>query len=112
MLSKTAQLIAFVATTDANEARHFYRDILGWRLVANEEFALVFDAQGMMLRIAKVKDFQPLPFTVLGWNVPDIQADIQSLEEKGVHFERFEGLPQDMGGVKCVPRLESQMKML
>jgi hypothetical protein len=34
----------------------FYRDTLGLPLVGEDEFALVFDAAGMMLRITRVQE--------------------------------------------------------
>ena len=46
----------FIATTDAERAKAFYRDQLGLRLVSDERFALVFDAAGTMLRVQRVKD--------------------------------------------------------
>jgi catechol 2,3-dioxygenase-like lactoylglutathione lyase family enzyme len=45
MLS-SSKLVAFAATTNALEARRFYEGVLGLRLVADEPFALVFDANG------------------------------------------------------------------
>jgi hypothetical protein len=42
-----------------------------------------------MLRIQKVPELTP-PFTVLGWNVPDIRATVANLSSKGVKFERYD----------------------
>ena len=47
-------LIAFVSATDADRARHFYRDILRLRLVSESPFALEFDCAGTMLRVTLV----------------------------------------------------------
>ena len=52
MLSK-AKICAFVATSDFDQARRFYRGILGLGLVQEDGFALVFDANGTMLRVSK-----------------------------------------------------------
>ncbi|KAB2873149.1 MAG: VOC family protein, partial [Bauldia sp.] len=60
-------LVAFVATARPDEARTFYRDILGLRLIEDFRFALVFDANGTMLRIAKVDVVAPSTNAVLGW---------------------------------------------
>jgi catechol 2,3-dioxygenase-like lactoylglutathione lyase family enzyme len=65
-----ARLVAFVPVTDAEKARMFYEDVLGVRLVEHEKpFALVFDANGTMLRVTPVREHKPAPFTVLGWDV-------------------------------------------
>lgn len=81
--------IAFVSTADAERAKVFYRDVLGLRLVADEQFALIFDAAGTMLRISKVQGLTPQPFTVLGWRVVDIAATVRALGAREVTFERY-----------------------
>ena len=50
----TSDIIAFVATTNPERARIFYENVLGLALLADEPAALVFDANGVMLRVAKV----------------------------------------------------------
>jgi len=97
------KIIAFVATRDALRAKVFYRDTLGLRLVSEEPFALVFDAQGTMLRVSIVQQLAPAKHTVLGWDVPDIMAAAQDLQKAGVRFERYEVLPQDELGIWTAP---------
>jgi catechol 2,3-dioxygenase-like lactoylglutathione lyase family enzyme len=94
-----ASLIGFVATTDAGRARAFYESVLGLRLVVDEEFALVFDANGTMLRIQKVEALTPHPFTSLGWQVDDIAEAVRALAAKGVAFERYGFMQQDELGI-------------
>jgi len=87
-----AALVAFVATTDAARARSFYEDVLGLRFIADDGFALLFDANGTTLRIARVEALTPHPFTSLGWHVDDMATVMQTLGAKGVRFENY-GLP-------------------
>jgi catechol 2,3-dioxygenase-like lactoylglutathione lyase family enzyme len=61
------KMIGFVATNDAEKAKTFYRDVLGFTLTSDDEYALAFDANGTMLRVAKAKGFKPAQGTVLGW---------------------------------------------
>jgi catechol 2,3-dioxygenase-like lactoylglutathione lyase family enzyme len=90
---KTAKLVAFVSTTDLAKARIFYESILGLRLAEDAlPFALVFDANGTMLRVTKVTEYQPQPFTVLGWGVDAIEATVEGLTAAGVEFLRYPGL--------------------
>lgn len=63
----TAKLVAFVPTRDAARARAFYETILGLRFLHDDNFALVFDSNGTTIRIARVPEFAPFPFTLLGW---------------------------------------------
>lgn len=96
-------LVAFAATTDFDRARAFYRDALGLKLIAEDGFALVFDANGTPLRVSKVEKLAPAGYTVLGWKVGDISATIAVLAERGVTFEVFPGLGQDADGVWSAP---------
>lgn len=92
-------LMAFVATTQSDRAKDFYARILGLRLIADEDFALVFDAHGTMLRVQKVAAFQPHPFTALGWQVDDIGTAVAALNAEGIEMMRVPGLPQDELGI-------------
>ena len=89
----SSKLVAFVPTTDPVKARAFYEDLLGLRLVADEKpFALVFDANGTMLRATTVREHNPAPFTVLGWEVESIDSTVEQLTTAGVVFLRYPGL--------------------
>jgi catechol 2,3-dioxygenase-like lactoylglutathione lyase family enzyme len=99
----TMKIVAFVPTTDYAKAQSFYAGVLGLRFVRNDGFALVFDANGNMVRIVKAPDFKPLAYTILGWEVPDVQNAVAGMKERGVTFERF-GLPgQDADGIWTAP---------
>ena len=88
-----SELIAFAPVSDPARARKFYESVLGLRLVADEKpFALVFDAKGTMLRVTPVPEHTPAPFTILGWNVDDIEKTVERLVEAGVKFLRFPGM--------------------
>jgi len=97
------KIVAFVATKDSAKAKPFYQDKLGLKFVSDDGFALVFDIGGTMLRIAKVKDFTPAGFTILGWDVEAIEKAVSELAKKGVIFERFHGLNQDELGIWSAP---------
>lgn len=102
MLGSTP-IVAFVATTDFTLAKAFYGDALGLELTAEDGFALVFNACGTPLRVSKVQQVTPAPYTVLGWRVPDIHGAIQELKQRGVTFEIFDGLNQDADGTWLAP---------
>jgi catechol 2,3-dioxygenase-like lactoylglutathione lyase family enzyme len=102
MLGKQT-LVAFVATTDSARARAFYEGTLGLPLVSDEPFALVFNANGTMLRVQKVASLAPQPFTALGWKVDDINAVVAALAQKRIVCERFPGMDQNAQGVWSSP---------
>jgi catechol 2,3-dioxygenase-like lactoylglutathione lyase family enzyme len=96
-------VIAFVPTTDPARAREFYAGTLGLDLVDENSFALVFRVGDTMLRVTVVEAFEPQPFTVLGWRVPDVEEAIRALTDRGVTFERFDRMGQDALGVWTSP---------
>ncbi len=98
-----ADLMGFVATTDLARAEAFYRDVLGLTHVCTDEFAVVFDAHGSTLRVTLVSERSQAHYTVLGWKVDDIVAALVDLSERGVTFNRYEGLEQDDDGVWTAP---------
>jgi|SRR5471032_1113361 len=97
------KVVAFLATTDGARATRFYERTLGLRLRSDDDFAVVFDADTVELRIQKVERFTPQPFTVLGWQVSDVVAVVTALASSGVHMERYPWLEQDERGVWPAP---------
>jgi catechol 2,3-dioxygenase-like lactoylglutathione lyase family enzyme len=95
-------IVAFVPTKDAEKAKAFYVDVLGLRFVKDDGFALVLDANGIKVRVAKAQ-FTPAPFTILGWQVADIEKMVAALQAKGVRFERFGFFEQDALGIWTAP---------
>jgi catechol 2,3-dioxygenase-like lactoylglutathione lyase family enzyme len=95
-------IVAFVPTKDFEKAKAFYVGVLGLGFVKEDGFALVLDANGIKVRVAKAQ-FTPAPFTILGWQVPDIEKMVTALQEKGVHFERFGFFEQDELGIWTAP---------
>ncbi len=97
-------IIGFVTIVDVARAKAFYQDTLGLRLMAEEPpFALVFEANGIMLRLGMASELPAAHGTVLGWQVPEIVTAVKDLEEAGVRFERYPQLKQDELGVWVSP---------
>ena len=94
-----AQIIAFAATTNPAKAKAFYCDALGLRLVSEDNFALVFDADGTMLRVQNVQKVTVSPYTSLGWTVSNIVEKVNQLTGAGIAFERYPGMSQDSVGI-------------
>jgi catechol 2,3-dioxygenase-like lactoylglutathione lyase family enzyme len=92
----TSKVIAFAPVTNMEKAREFYEGALGLHLVADEKpFALVFDANGTMLRVTPVGEHRPAPFTILGWQVESIATTVEKLTAAGITFMRFPGLNEN-----------------
>ena len=102
MLSQSP-LVAFIPTKDANRARGFYEQVLGLRFISEDSFAIVMDANGTMVRIVRVGDFTPFPFTILGWQVNDIHKIVAEMTGKDVNFTRYPYFEQSPDGVWTAP---------
>ena len=96
-------VMAFVPVSNFEEAKAFYSDVLGLEIVDETPFAIALDANGTSVRLTLVDDFEPQPFTILGWRVVDIALSVIELADAGVSFERFEGMTQDMIGIWTAP---------
>jgi len=99
----SCNIVAFVPITDGEKARAFYEGVLGLRFVSDDGFATVFEANGIRIRAAKMKEVKPAQFTVLGWEVSGIEDKVRALQAKGVKFEVFGFFKQDELGIWTAP---------
>lgn len=102
MLS-SGKLVGFVPTKDSKRARSFYEDKLGFHFVSDDQFALVMRAGESMIRIAKAQNFTPAPYTVMGWEVDDIEAVVTWLASRGVEFEKYPFVQDQERGIWTTP---------
>jgi len=102
MLRKSS-LMGFVGVADLDRAQEFYGGTLGLELRDERPYALVAEVGGTMLRITAVGEPDPRPYTVLGWAVADIAAEVEELVGRGVVFNRYEGMGQDDRGIWTSP---------
>jgi len=99
----SADLVAFVPTTDLERARAFYAGVLGLTVESVNPFAVVLRSGAVMLRVTKVAELRPQPFTVLGWSVVDIDDTARRLRERGVESIVYDGMGQDELGIWATP---------
>ena len=101
MLAGTRAFSSF-AVDDLDEARRFYAETLGLETeVLDEEAGL------MVLRLAGGRDtivylkpdFTPATYTVLNFEVDDVDAAVDELTKRGAVMERYEGFEQDDKGI-------------
>jgi catechol 2,3-dioxygenase-like lactoylglutathione lyase family enzyme len=96
-------VVTFLMTKDPEAAVRFYRDTLGLKYLRDDGFALVFDMNGVLLRIGKAPSFTPAQNTVLGWEARDINSTVAELTRKGVTFERYPKMNHDAQGICTFP---------
>jgi catechol 2,3-dioxygenase-like lactoylglutathione lyase family enzyme len=93
-------VVAFVPIVDVPRAKQFYGEMLGLQLLSEEPpFAIVFNANGIMLRLVMAKELPPRFGTTLGWRVEDIASVVADLSAAGITFERYPGMAQDQLGI-------------
>jgi catechol 2,3-dioxygenase-like lactoylglutathione lyase family enzyme len=87
------------SATDIDAERTFYRDVLGVPLTEEMGGLNLELAGGQRVYVYPKPNHEPATFTVLNFQVPDINAAVDELTSRGVTFERYEGMPQDERGV-------------
>lgn len=97
------KLKAFVPTIKPEEAKSFYKDVLGLKLLSQDDYALEFESNGTLLRVTIVQELKPQAFTVLGWNVDDIVSIIKSLNDKNIFCEKYDFFEQNDLGIWTSP---------
>jgi catechol 2,3-dioxygenase-like lactoylglutathione lyase family enzyme len=98
------RVVAFLPTTDYVRAREFFVDKLGLELVSQDQFALVLRARDNMLRFTKLEKFTPAQGTILGWEVKDISNVVSGLMKKGIAFEKYPFVKDELGlGIWTAP---------
>jgi catechol 2,3-dioxygenase-like lactoylglutathione lyase family enzyme len=98
MLANTPAFSGF-AVPDIDAARDFYENTLGLK-VTEEMGLLTLQLAGDRPTIIYPKpDHTPATYTILNFQVEDVDAAVDELTARGVTFERYEGFPQDEKGV-------------
>ena len=88
------------AVPDIGAAAKFYGETLGLNVEEQGEMGLALHlAGGRDVFIYPKPNFQPATYTILNFPVPDIDATVDGLTERGVKFERYDGFDQDAKGV-------------
>ncbi len=86
---------------DIPRAQQFYGETLGLK-VSEENGMLTLNLAGDRPTLVYPKDdHEPASFTILNFQVEDVEATVEALSERGVSLERYEGteLETDEKGV-------------
>ncbi|HUC00873.1 MAG TPA: VOC family protein [Solirubrobacterales bacterium] len=101
MFAETKAFSSF-AVDDLGQAREFYEETLGLNVSSPmEEMLLSLDLAGgeRPTMIYLKPDFAPATYTVLNFEVEDVEAAVDELASRGVEFERYEGMGHDEKGI-------------
>ena len=98
MLRDNAAFSGFSAN-DIAAAKRFYGETLGVEVSEDNGMLNLGLAGGQRVLIYPKDNHEPATFTVLNFEVSDIDAAVDELTSKGVAFERYEGAGQDAKGI-------------
>ena len=97
--------MGFIAVSDMAGARTFYEAVLGLGFVSQDGFALVMRSGPLLIRLTVPPQRVVANYTVFGWQVSDIETQVQVLTEKGIVFEQYDffGDAQGSTGIWSAP---------
>ena len=101
MLTESKAYSGF-AVDDIGKARDFYGETLGLQteMLDEQNGLLSLHLAGGRDTLVYLKpDFQPATYTILNFQVDDIDEAVDGLAARGVTFERYEGFDQDDKGI-------------
>ena len=98
MTSTTTQSVVILGGGPAGLTAAYRLARLGYRVTIIDRRPLLGGA-----RTSEDLCDAPEPFTILGWDVPNIQAAVKDLGSRGVVFERYPGMEQDALGIWTSP---------
>ena len=100
MFAQTKAFSGFAAP-DTGAVRAFYADTLGIEVSEEDGGLLTLELEGgrRPTLIYPKPDFVPATYTILNFEVEDIEATVDELAGRGVRFERYEGFEQDERGI-------------
>jgi predicted enzyme related to lactoylglutathione lyase len=89
------------AVDDMDRAKQFYEGTLGLRIeILSEEFGVTaLKLSGGDVLMYLNAEMTPASYTMLNFEVDDIDAAVEGLEARGVSFERYDGFDHDEKGI-------------
>ncbi len=91
---ESSKAFSGIAVKDVAQAKHFFGEVLGLQVDDGEMGMLVLRlAGGRPVLVYPKPDHVPATYTVLNFPVDDVAAVVDSLTERGVTFEHYEGTP-------------------
>ena len=97
---KDSDTFSSFSVDDVPVAKDFYEKTLGLDVTDNNGMLfLKLGGGGTVVVYPKGEAHEPASFTVLSFQVEDIEATVDELTSKGVTFQRYDGFDQDERGI-------------
>jgi len=98
MFAETKAFSGF-AVPDVEQAREFYEGTLGLNVSEDNGLLILHLAGGRDTLVYPKPDHEPANYTILNFQVDDIDQAVDRLTQRGVQFERYDGFGQDEKGI-------------
>ena len=95
----TTKAFSGFSVNDIAAARAFYGDTLGVRVSEENGMLTLHIAGDRDILVYPKPNHTPATYTILNFPVEDIDRAVDELVERGVTFERYEGMGQDDRGI-------------
>ena len=97
---KNSQAFSGFAVKDIAEAKTFYGQTLGLEVSEDPDRGLdIHLPGGVQVFVYPKPDFVPATYTILNFQVTDIDAEVGALIAAGVEMQRYPGLDADAQGI-------------
>ena len=94
-----ARAFSGIAVRDLAAARRFHGEVLGLRTSEDHGNLWLHLAGDRDTFVYEQPTATPASYTVLNFQVDDVGAAVRELADRGVRFQRYDGIPQDEHGV-------------
>ena len=98
MFENTKAMSGF-SVDDIPKAKQFYGETLGVRTTEDHGLLTLHTAGDRDTLIYPKPNHTPASFTILNFQVDDIDKAVDQLNARGVRFERYDGFEQDEKGI-------------
>jgi catechol 2,3-dioxygenase-like lactoylglutathione lyase family enzyme len=95
----TTKAFSGFAVDDIEAARKFYGETLGLETSEQHGLLTLHLAGGRDTLVYPKPDHVPATYTILNFQVDDVDAAVDELTARGVSLERYEGMGQDAKGI-------------
>ncbi len=96
---RDASAFSGFSTNDIAAAKKFYGSVLGLEVTETNGLLELKLAGGVTVIAYPKEDHEPATFTILNFQVHDVEKTVDGLAQRGVHFEKYDGFPQDDKGI-------------
>ncbi|HUC96692.1 MAG TPA: VOC family protein [Candidatus Saccharimonadales bacterium] len=94
---KAGVVFSSFSVDDLEKAKKFYSETLGLKVDGNEMGLYLNVADGVRVFVYQKDDHQPATYTILNFDVDDVDEAVEKLKSQGVKFEFYGGMTDKNG---------------